>query len=241
MNREKTLGRAIKSLKAQTFQDFEHIVVDGCSSDGTLSVARAEINSSGRVFSEKDLGVYDALNRGLKLAEGEILGVLHSDDIFATPTVLERVHDIFYSQSADVVFGDLSYFKYSPADRPCRIYKSPKLSLRNLSYGIMPAHPATFMRAEIFELIGDYKIGYKIGGDFDYFCRLAKLSNLKVVYLPEILVKMRIGGLSTSGWNNRWIINKEILRACSENEINSSLPKILMRYPIKLLELMAWR
>jgi glycosyltransferase involved in cell wall biosynthesis len=187
-------------------------------------------------ISEIDSGIYDALNKGIKLSTGDVIAFLHSDDVYSNNSIVERVISSMETGGFDIVYGDVSFFHASNFDRDVRLYKSGVFSKSRLSWGWMPAHPALFIKKSIYDKFGYFKSDYKIAADFEYLCRLASDPSIQHKYIPEILVRMQMGGVSTSGLMNTVTLNKEVLRASLENGIDTNLFKILSKYPLKILE-----
>ena len=236
LNREHTIARTISSLHSQTFKDIEHIIVDGLSIDSTPSVVRSLIRPSDIFISESDHGIYDAINKGLHLASGDIVGILHSDDFYKDKNVIDSVTREFSNNNIDMVYGDVAFFHNSNDHIDKRLYKSKPLSIRGLSWGWMPAHPSIFFRKNVHELFGLYKINYAIAADFEFLCRIATNGGITSKYIPEVLVRMQLGGISSSNLKNTYRLNIETLRACQENGIKTNLMKILSKYPYKFME-----
>ena len=235
-NRADTIERAIRSIKDQTYQNVEMVIVDGASSDNTLETVFELITEKDKVLSEKDDGIYDALNKGLSNATGQIIGFLHSDDLYADKNVLTFITDIFLDQKVDIVYGDVTFFSKSSPDKVIRRYKSDLLTLSNLAWGKMPAHPAIFYRREVFESLGGFKQDYKIAADYEFLCRLMKNSNFVLKYVNKSLVRMQVGGASRVGFKNSLLLNREVYRALKDNEMYTNYFMILSKYFSKLLQ-----
>jgi len=235
-NAEKTLGRTLDSVARQTYQNVEHILIDGGSTDASMSVAAKSGSHLIKSLSERDEGVYDAMNKGLALATGDVVAFLNADDFYSSDEVLSQVVGLMVTKQLDVLSGNVAYFRLGSEDKTIRVYDSGRFEVEKLAIGLMPAHPATFIRRDILLKAGGFKINYKIAGDFELIARILTRQKIKMDHLSRILVKMQLGGISTSGWGARLLINREILRACAENGIRSNLLKIWLRYPRKLLE-----
>ena len=235
-NSVQTIGETLDSVTAQTHPDTEHIVVDGASTDGTLEVVKRRGKHVTRLISEPDHGIYDAMNKGLRLATGDIIGFLNADDVYADTGVLARVSATMEAESLDALFGDAEFFSPDRPDRPLRRYRSERFRPERIAWGWMPAHPALFLRRQVYERFGLFSTDYRIAGDFELVARIFHGDTLKYRHVPEVLVRMRTGGVSTGGWRNTLLLNREVLRACRENGISTSLPRILSKYPAKLLE-----
>lgn len=195
-NRAETVGQALASVAAQGYPDVEHIVIDGASTDSTLSEVRKWTRPGMRIISEPDEGIYDALNKGIVAATGDVVGLMHSDDFFASPTVLESVMQKFSDTGAAAVYGDLDYVSASDTDRIVRHWKAGSYSRRKLARGWMPPHPTLFVRQEVFDRFGGYDTSYRIAADYEAILRWFGIGGMTPAYIPEVLVKMRVGGES---------------------------------------------
>lgn len=234
-NAVNTIADTLESVATQTQPDIEHIVVDGASTDGTLEVVK-RYKHVFKMISEPDQGIYDAMNKGLRLATGDVIGFLNADDVYADKRVLERVSAILVQEKLDALFGDVEFVDADNLDRPLRRYRSERFRPDRIAWGWMPAHPTLFLRRQVFERFGPFRTDYKIAGDFEMVARIFHGGTLRYRYVPEVLVRMRTGGVSTGGWRNTLLLNQEVLRACRENGIPTNMLKILSKYPIKLLE-----
>lgn len=235
-NAERTIGETLDSVAAQSHPDVEHIVVDGASTDETLAVVERHGQRVARLVSEPDHGIYDAMNKGLRLATGDIIGFLNADDVYADSSVLARVSSTMEMERLDALFGDAEFVSPERPDRPLRRYRSERFHPGRIAWGWMPAHPTLLLRRELYERFGLFRTDYRIAGDFELVARMFHGDTLKYRHVPEVLVRMRTGGISTGGWRNTLLLNREVLRACRENGILTSLPRILSKYPAKLLE-----
>ena len=235
-NSAATIADTLLSVASQVYPHVEHIIIDGASMDGTLNVIEQHRGKLAKVISEPDSGIYDAMNKGLALATGEVVGFLNADDVYADKDVLSRVVDIMERESLDALFGDVEFFRPEDPTRTVRRYRSARFSPDQIALGWMPAHPALFLRRRVYEHYGLFRADYRIAGDFEYCARIFHGNNLVYRSLPETLVRMRTGGISTGGWRNTILLNREVLRACRENGIETNMLKILSKYPAKLLE-----
>jgi len=235
-NRDATIVRAISSVKSQIYTDIQVIVIDGASQDDTISLVSPMLDDKDILQSEPDQGIYDALNKGLDLADGEIVAFLHSDDLYFDNNVISKVVEIFSDDSVDVVYGDVCFFSGSSVTKTKRRYRSDKLSERNLAWGKMPAHPAIFIRRQIYEEIGYFETDFQIAADYEFLCRLVQYANLKSVYLSSVLVRMELGGASTGGVSNTILLNKEVFRAIRKNGIYTNIFMLLSKYPSKIIQ-----
>jgi glycosyltransferase involved in cell wall biosynthesis len=238
-NSAKTIAGTLKSVCDQSFHNIEHVVVDGGSTDETLDIIHRV--SVSKLLSEPDRGIYDALNKGIALSTGDIIAFLNSDDIYAGNDVIECVAEQFMAHSLDAVYGDVAFVKDDDLDRVVRLYSSKRFRPSRIAWGWMPAHPTLFVSRRIFERYGAFKTDYRIAGDFEFVARVFSAPNLRYRYVPKVLVKMRTGGISTRGWRTTLLLNREVLRACRENGINTNYLKILSKYPEKVIEFLRWR
>jgi len=235
-NAERTIAETLESVAMQNHHDVENIVIDGASTDNTLKIVERYAGTLAHVLSEPDHGVYDAMNKGIMLASGDVIGFLNADDLYASKDVLSRVVGIMERESLDALFGDVEFFKPKNPTRIVRRYRSARFSPDQIALGWMPAHPALFLRRRVYESYGLFRTDYRIAGDFEYCARIFHSNTLVYRSLPETLVRMRTGGISTSGWRNTFLLNREVLRACRENGIDTNILKIFSKYPAKLLE-----
>lgn len=235
-NSAATIGDALQSVAGQSWPHVEHIVVDGASTDATMSVIDRFRSRLAKVVSEPDHGIYDAMNKGLTLAGGDIVCFLNADDMYAHEHVLADVAGAMSRNKLDALFGDVVFFRPDVPDKNVRRYRSYRFQPESLARGWMPPHPALFVRHAVFRRVGGFRDNYRIAGDFEFVARAFGKGDLRYQYLPEVLVKMRMGGISTAGWRNKLLLNKEVLRACRENGIPTNMVKILSKYPAKLLE-----
>jgi hypothetical protein len=179
------------------------------------------------------------MNKGLRLATGEVIGLLNADDCYGDANVLARVAAQMQQGELDAVFADVEFFRPDEPHRAIRRYRSSFFHPRLLAWGWMPAHPSLFLRRSVYETYGEFRTDYRIAGDYEFIARIFKTNRLRYRYVPEIWVRMRTGGASTGGLRSSWLLNREVLRACRENGIRTCMPMLLTKYPLKLLEL--WR
>lgn len=236
-NSVSTLSHALQSVVDQDWPNVQHILIDGASTDGTLQVIESYVSHLSCVVSEPDLGIYDAMNKGLELVKGDVVCFLNSDDYYSSAHVLSKVAHIMQHYQLDALYGDVSYFDPINPSRMLRHYRSDRFTPERMAWGWMPAHPALFLRREVVKRVGHFNTNYKIAGDFDFIARVFYGQNLRYRHLPDVLVNMQTGGVSTSGIRSKILLNQEVLRSCRENGIPTNLFKILSKYPIKLLEL----
>lgn len=236
LNSESTILDTILSVKCQDFQNFEHIIVDGLSIDRTLQIVKDNFYPNMVVISEKDCGLYDAINKGLRIASGEIIGILNSDDFYLTDHVLQEVVSLFEADNKlEVVLGGVDLVSGDDLNQPKRRYSAGNFKAWMFRFGLMPPHPAVFIRKAAYQQIGGYKLGYKIAADFDLLVRLLHIYQAKYQISDKTWVRMRIGGISTSGLNSFMTITHEMRRSLVENKLYSNQLMLLCRLPIKYL------
>lgn len=197
LDRAPVVGDCLASVAAQTHADVEHVVVDGGSTDGTLEVVQARLASGGRLLTGPDRGLYDALNKGISAATGEVVGTLGADDVYACPEVLARVASAFASTGADIVHGDLLYVRQD-LSTVVRTWRSSPFRPGRFLRGWMPPHPTFFARRALFGRLGGYDLRLRIAADYELMLRFLECHDLRSHYVPEVLVKMRVGGVSNA-------------------------------------------
>ncbi len=218
-NSEATIAHAISSLKSQTWSMIEHVVIDGASSDKTQSIARATLGDGDVFLSEPDQGIYDALNKGIGRSTGDVVGFLHSDDFLAHDDVLARVVACF-EQGFDAVYGDLQYVDAGDPSRVIRNWVSGEFQRDRLKLGWMPPHPTFFMKRQLYKKLGVFDTQFRIASDYDSLLRYLGDLTVKVGYIPEVLVKMRVGGASNGSIKQILRKSKEDIAAMRKNGIN---------------------
>lgn len=218
-NRASTIGQAIESVQAQTHADVEHVVQDGGSTDGTLEEITRLANQATRLSSERDEGLYDAINRGISRTEGDVVGLMHSDDAFAHEDILARVARTFEDPDIDGVYGDLDYVSASDDTRVIRHWKSGPYRREQLKRGWMPPHPTLYLRRRVFEEWGLYDTGFQIAADYDAMLRYLWRGKIQLAYLPEVMVRMRLGGESNRSLGRILQKSREDYRALRRNEV----------------------
>jgi len=236
-NSAQTVEDTIRSVLSQTHPDLEYIVVDGASTDGTLEIIARHRAGIARVVSGPDDGMYDALNKGLALATGEVVGILNSDDLYQDSGVVSRIAEAFQRLKVDAVFGDLVQVRRNDTSRITRYYPADGFTVSRFASGWMPPHPAFFVKKECYDKYGTFKTDYRIAADFDLAARFLWKHGLKYAHLPGVLVRMRVGGRSTKGFKSNLILNREILRACRENGIDTNIVKIYSKYLTKISQM----
>lgn len=231
-----TLERTIRSVKEQTYANAEHIIIDGGSTDGTLEILRRYDKHIEYWVSEKDNGIYDAINKGIALARGEYIGMLNADDYFAGPGALEKIAGELALSGADAVFSCLDIVDPLHPEHIKRKYRISSYSVPMLRIGVMPPHPTFYCRKACYEQAGPYRTDYRIAADFEMMVRLLLKHHITWTFLNETTIKMQSGGLSSRGFKSSWILNREIVRACKDNGLYTNLFMLLLKLPIRLLE-----
>lgn len=222
-NSESSIGSALESIAAQTYQNIELLVIDGASKDATISTVKKLYTRPVKIISEKDDGIYDALNKGIGAATGDIIGFVHSDDFLAIPNVITQIAQIFRKEGVDGVYGDLQYVNKEDTSKIIRYWKSQKFTPSLLKKGWMPAHPTLFLKKEVYQKHGLFNLKYKIAADYDLMLRIFSDASLKFQYLPEVITKMRVGGASNRSFKNIKLKSAEDLRALRASGIKNPL------------------
>jgi len=236
-NSAKTIAETIESVLSQDYPNIEYIVVDGKSTDSTQDIVKSFGSKISKFVSEPDKGLYDAMNKGIGLATGDIIGIINSDDIYANNKVFSRVVQTVTEKNVDIVYGDLYYFKSGFPDRALRYYRGGVFSLSRVSYGLMPPHPTFFIKRTVYEKFGRFDTRYTLSADFDLILRFLGLHKVPFEYIPDILVKMRTGGKSTSSLKRTFIMNNEDLDSCKKNGVKTNLFKFYSKYLVKILHI----
>lgn len=238
-NSEATIADTIDSVLSQDYPNIEYLVIDGGSSDATLDIVKANasrFNGKLRWVSESDRGIYDAMNKGIQMATGDIIGILNSDDYYTSNDVLSTYVNTFKANSVDAVYGDIHFIRNGQPNKVARYYSSKIFCPALLRFGFMPAHPSFYVRRSVYEQAGNYSLDYKIGADFEMMVRLFKKHRISYKYIQKDMVTMRMGGASTSGMNSHKLLLKEDARACRENNIYSNRFLIALKYFYKIFE-----
>lgn len=236
-NSQRTVSRAISSFLSQDYSNKELIVIDGASRDATCAIVEAFQSPLIRLQSERDNGIYDAINKGIRMAAGEVICLLHSNDFYSDSSILQQVSGLMSADDLDAIYADVEFFRPSVPYTTVRHYRSTRFSPKMLQFGIMPAHPTLFLRRRIFEKFGGYRTDMQIAADFEFIARIFKDDALRSAYVPQTWIRMQAGGASTSGLKSTLLLNSEIIRACRMHGIRSSWPKVLLKYSWKAFEL----
>lgn len=239
-NSEATLRDTMRSVLEQSHADVEYIIVDGGSTDGTLDVIKEfEPLFNGRLIweSEPDHGIYDAMNKGIRMATGDIVGTLNSDDFFTSKDILQYVSEALSHNDIDAVYGDVHFVRPDSLTKTMRYYSSRLFRPCWLRFGFMPAHPSFYVRREVYQKAGGYALDYKIAADFDMMVRLFHRYKIKARYINKDFVTMRTGGISTKNNKNRALIARENVRACRHYGLYTNIFFVSMKYFYKVFEL----
>lgn len=238
-NSAKTLKDTIQSVLRQTNKDFEYLIVDGGSTDETIDIVKSyESEFSGRLkwVSEKDKGIYDAMNKGIKMASGDVVGILNSDDYFTSDDILQTVADAFKRQEIDAIYGDIHFIRDGNPQKCIRYYSSRMFRPFWLRFGFMPAHPSFYCKREVYERAGLYSLDYKIGADYEMMVRLFKRHKIKGLYVNKDFVTMRTGGASNTNVRSRLTLINEDVKACRDNGIYTNSLFVSLKFLYKIFE-----
>jgi glycosyltransferase len=234
LNGRDTLEQAIRSISSQIYKNIEHIIIDGGSTDGTLEVISRHKERIAKFISEPDNGIYDALNKGIRLASGDVIGLLHGDDFYAHDRVLESVVNAFERQNVDSCYGDLLYVNKNDTDKVIRYWKASEYHPGKFKSGWMPPHPTFFVKREIYEKYGSFKTDFRIAADYELMLRFLEKHRISTYYIPEVLIKMRVGGASNKSLKNMWIKNSEDYKPWKVNNLDGGFYTIFLKNVFKI-------
>lgn len=243
-NSAATLRDTIQSVLSQSYPNIEYILIDGASKDNTVEIIKEYAPLfKGRIrwISEPDKGLYDAMNKGIRMATGDIVGIINSDDYYHRTDVIAQVAEGFQEKGIQAIYGDVRFVHPDNLDKTVRYYSSKNFSPKLFRYGFMPAHPTFFTYRKYFDEFGYYKTDYRIAADYELLIRFLYTHHLKAKYLPLDFMKMRTGGASTASFKSNLLLNKEIVRACRENGLWTCMPLLFLKYFIKVFELIFTR
>lgn len=232
-----TIEDTIVSVIEQGYSNIEYLIIDGGSTDGTLDIIKKYERKIDYWVSEKDCGIYDAMNKGVSLAAGDYIGMLNSDDFFSDPSAIDKIVSGVVSSNADAVFSCLDIVDRSNQNRILRKYRIPRFSPFMLRMGVMPPHPTFYCRKSCYEKAGLYRTDFRIAADFEMLVRLLIKEKITWHFIDCVTVKMRSGGVSSSGINSSLVVNREIIRACAENGLYTNIFILALKIPIRLKEL----
>lgn len=233
-NSSKTIEETLKSVKSQTYRDIEYIIVDGASTDSTMEIVNSYKDIVSKWVSEPDKGLYDAMNKGIKLATGDYIGIINADDTFSEDTVIERIAEFLKQADVDASIGDIVQHKED--GKIIRTYSARRWQPVNLKGGFMPPHPAIFFKKELFEKLGYYSLDFKIAADYELLIRYFIKYKIKWAYSGIITHNMLIGGVSSSGWSSYKKVSEEIIKGLQMNDLKFSQIKIKSRIVWKIFD-----
>lgn len=239
-NSGKTLKDTMESVLSQTYGDVEYIVVDGSSKDNTVQIIKDyEPRFGGRMkwISEPDSGLYDAMNKGIRMSTGEVVGIINSDDFFTSPDVLESVACAMSGKDLDAVYADIHFVNPDNLNRTVRYYSSGSFTRKKMRLGLMPAHPSFYCSKECFDKFGLYRTDYRIAADFELLLRFIYMHDIRISYIAKDMVTMRTGGVSTDGFRAKWRIIKEKYSSFKVNGLRGSYPLLCLGTLSKLTSL----
>jgi len=236
LNNKAYMSDCINSVINQTYKNYEYIIVDGKSTDGTLDIIKGCGDKISKYISEIDHGIYDAMNKGINMASGDIIGFLNADDVYYDSNVLENVVLVMSDQKVDACYSDLLYVKKENLDKVIRYWRSSTFSSGLFKKGWVPAHPTFFVRKKIYEQYGFFDLDYKLAADFELMVRFLEREKINVRYIPKVFVKMRIGGSTNKSIINIVKQNIEIFRACKKNNVEISPILFLINKSISRLK-----
>lgn len=223
-NSAATIADTLRSVNEQTHSDVEHIIVDGLSTDDTVAVVQEHGTRVSRVITERDRGIYDAMNKGLAAATGDVIGLLNSDDLYPHSDVLANVVAAFMAESElDAIYGDLCYVKQFDVTRNVRYWRSSEFKPGYFLHGWVPPHPTFFARREVYERLGTFDLNYRLAADWELLVRFMEVNRIRTRYCPHVFVHMRLGGATNRSWANVWKQNNEIWRAAKAHGLRPSL------------------
>ena len=236
-NSAATVKDTLLSVNEQPYHDIEHIIVDGASKDNTLEIVKEFGKRVAKLISEPDKGIYDAMNKGIRAATGDVIGILNSDDFFSSNDVLSVVAKTFQENKIDALYGDVHFVNPDNLNKKVRYYSSKLFKPSLFRLGFMPAHPSFYMKRECYQKHGLYSLDYKIASDYDLLIKYLYKERINYQYLEKDFVTMRTGGISTKNIHSRLLLNKEIIKACRKYGIKTNLFLLSLKYFYKIFEL----
>lgn len=236
-NNERTIRDALESVLGQSYKDIEYVIIDGNSSDKTIEILNSFNDKLGYFVSEKDAGIYDAMNKGVLAATGDVIGILNSDDLYQDATVIESVINQFIEDpTLDIVYGDLVYVKSDNLNKVVRNWKSNSYYDNFFDNGNVPPHPSLFVKRRVYEVAGLFNLDFKLAADYEFMLRIFKKHNFRSRYTNMVIVKMRLGGATNKSFSNIIMQNKEILKAWRHNELKAPLSLMPLRIVKRLIQ-----
>ncbi len=236
LNSENTIGDCIKSIAGQSYGDIEHVIVDGGSTDGTIGIIKKYETRISRWVSEPDRGIYDAMNKGIEFAAGEIIGILNSDDMYEDEHVIDRMVTCLEKTGADSCYGDLVYVRRDDVRKPVRCWRSGAYKRERFRRGWMPPHPTFFVRQSIYEKYGLFNLGFPLAADYELMLRFLYRYEVSTVYIPKVMVRMRTGGSCRPGLGNTIHNMKENYQAWQVNSLKTNPLTFLLKPLLKILQ-----
>jgi glycosyltransferase involved in cell wall biosynthesis len=238
-NSEKYLEETIRSVANQDYADLEYIIIDGGSTDSTIDIIKRNSEKVSFFLSEKDEGIYDAMNKGISHATGDIIGFLNSDDILFDNSVISKITKAFSEVSVGIVYGNVKIGSENDLSKIIRNYSSKGFRPAHFRFGIMPPHPAIYIRKLLYDRLGNFQMGYIVASDFDLILRFFLKGNMEAKHIDEDIVLMRDGGVSNRGfYKSKRIITREVFRACSVNKLKTNYVLLNLRFLMKLKQLL---
>jgi glycosyltransferase involved in cell wall biosynthesis len=233
-NSAATVRDTLQSVANQNYSNIEHIIVDGLSKDNTVDIAKEYSNVT--IICEKDKGLYDAINKGIKASTGDFVGILNSDDFFPNEFIISTIAETFLTTKTDAVYGNIAFVHPNNLQKIVRQYNSAKFNPSKFKYGYMPAHPSFYATKFCFEKYGYYETDYKIAADYELLMRFIYTHKITTTYINDNIVYMRTGGVSNQNLKSRYILNKEIVKACKANHVNTNMALLSFKYINKIGE-----
>lgn len=244
-NSGKTVKDTIESVLKQKYDNYEYLVIDGGSKDNTVDIIKeyeSKFEGKMRWVSEKDKGMYDGINKGIRMATGDVVGIINSDDFYHRDDIFDVIAKSFEENpGVQAIYGDVRFVNPDNLEKTVRYYSSKHWRPWRFRFGFMPAHPTFFTYKENFEKYGYYQYDYHIAADYELLIRFLYSNHVPARYIPVDFMKMRTGGRSTNGLKSNILLNKEIVRACKENGIWTCMPLLYLKYFVKVFELVKTR
>lgn len=244
-NSGKTVKDTIESVLKQKYDNYEYLVIDGGSKDNTVDIIKeyeSKFEGKMRWVSEKDKGMYDGINKGIRMATGDVVGIINSDDFYHRDDIFDVIAKSFEENpGVQAIYGDVRFVNPDNLEKTVRYYSSKHWRPWRFRFGFMPAHPTFFTYKENFEKYGYYQYDYHIAADYELLIRFLYSNHVPARYIPVDFMKMRTGGRSTNGLKSNILLNKEIVRACKENGIWTCMPLLFLKYFVKVFELVKTR
>lgn len=239
LNSENGILRCIKSVFDDQYENYEHIIIDGGSTDNTVKIIEKNTSNKVKLINAEGSSIYSAINIGIKNTTGDVISVLGSSDYYNTNFRFKFLNDIFKSINTDIIYGDVAYFSKFNQNKIIRKYKSDKFSKEKIAWGFMPAHQSMYIKKKIYDLAGNYDETYKIAGDYELIARIYNSLEIKDFYLDKVLTFMEEGGVSNRNLSTLFLLNKEVLKACHQNNYDTNYFKIYSKYFSKIIEYIA--